>query len=87
MEPCKNVIIFVFDNSPSVYIGGRNKNILVLGERSTQVLDNAAIIAEAKYLINLTELGTWFVLNLYHNGSNSFPLVHAVKMNQFKAKD
>ena len=51
MEACKNVIIFGFDNSSSVYIDGRNKNILVLGEGPRQGLDNATITGEAKCLI------------------------------------
>ena len=44
----KNVIIFGVDNSSSVHINGKNKNILVLGERPTQGLDNATITPEAK---------------------------------------
>ena len=68
----KNIIIFGVDNSSSVHIDGRNKNILVLGEESTQGLEKATIIAEAKYPINFTELGKLFVLSLHYNGSNSF---------------
>ena len=48
-------VIFGVDNSSSVHIDGRNKNIIVLGEGSTQGLDNATITAEAKYPINFTE--------------------------------
>ena len=57
-----------------MHIDGTNKNILVLGEGTTQSLDNATIIAEAKYLINFTESGKRFVLSLHYNGSNSFLL-------------
>ena len=47
---------FGVDNSSSVYIDGRKKNILVLGEGTThQGLDNATITAEVKYPINFTE--------------------------------
>ena len=49
-------------------------------------LDNTAI-TEDKYSINFTESGKRFVLNLHHNGSNSFLFVNTVKMCQFKAKD
>ena len=49
----KNVIIFGVNNSYSVNIDVRSKNILVLGKGRTQGLDNATITAEAKYPINL----------------------------------
>ena len=70
-----NVIIFGVDNSSSVHIDGRNKNILVLGEGSTRGLEGATIIAEAKHPINYTESGKRFVLNIHFNGSNSFSLL------------
>ena len=41
-------------------IEGRNKNILVLGEGSTQHLDNSTITAETKYSINFTKSGQRF---------------------------
>ena len=68
-------------------IEGRNKNILVLGEGSTQHLDNSTITAETKYSINFTKSGQRFVLSLHCNGSNSFLFFNAVKMYQFKVKD
>ena len=71
---------FRVDNSSSVYIDGKNKNILALGEGPTQGLDNATITAEAKYPINFTELGKRFVFSLHHSGINSFLFVDAVKM-------
>ena len=83
----RNVIIFGVDNSSSVHIDGRNKNILVLGEGPTEGLDNATITAEAKYPINFTESGKRFVLSLHYNGIDSFLFVNAVKMYEFKAKD
>ena len=60
----ENVIIFGIDNSSSVNIDGRNKNILVLSEGPTQGLDYATITAEAKHPISFTESGKRFVLNL-----------------------
>ena len=67
-----NVIIFAVDNSSSVDIVGRNKNLFVLGEGSTQRLHNTTIAAEAKYPISFTELRKRFVLSLHYSGSNSF---------------
>ena len=82
-----NVIIFGADNSSSVHIDSRNKNILVLGEGPTQGLDNATITVEVKYSINFTESGKPFALSRHCNGSNSFLFVDTVKMYQFKAKN
>ena len=63
------------------------KDISVLGEGPTQGLDNTSIRAEAKYSINLKELGKRFVLSMPYNESNSFLFVNATKMYQFKVKD
>ena len=49
----KNDIIFGADMSSSVYIDNKSKDILILGEGPTQWLDDTALRAEAKYLINL----------------------------------
>ena len=75
----KNVIIVGIDNS-SVHIDGRNKNILILGERPAQGLDHATITAEVKYPINFTESTKRFVLSLHYNRSNSFLIVDAAKI-------
>ena len=81
----KSVIMFGFDNSYSVHIDCRNKNILVLSEKSTQGSDNATITVEAKYPIISTESVQQFMLSLHYNGSNSFLFVNAIKIFQFKA--
>ena len=83
----KNFIILGVDNSSSVHIDGRNKNILVFGEGLTKGLDNVTIRAEAKYPIPFTESGKRFELSRHYNGSNSFIFDNAVKMYQFNAKD
>ena len=69
-----------------MHIDGRNKNILILSERPTQGLDHATITAEVKYPINFTESTKRFVLSLHYNRSNSFLIVNAAKIYQFKAK-
>ena len=68
----KHIIIFRTDLSLSLYIDNKNKDILILGEGPTQVLDDTTLKAEVKYLINFTEQGKRFVLGLHYNGSNSF---------------
>ena len=73
--------------SSSVYIGNKNKDILILGEGPTQGLDDTTLTAEAKYPINFTQSGKRFVLSLHCNGRNSFLFVNATKLYQFKAKE
>ena len=69
-----------------MHIDGRNKNILFLGERSTQGLDNATITGETKHPINFTGSGKQFVLSLHYNESNNV-FICQLKMYQFRAKD
>ena len=51
----KNVIIFAPDRSSSVHIDIKNKDILILGEETTQWLDDTTLTVEAKYSINFTQ--------------------------------
>ena len=83
----KNVIIFGADMSSFVHIDNENKDILILGEGTTQGLDDTTLSVEAKYPIEFTKPNKKFVLNLHYNGSNSFLLVNATIISQFKAKD
>ena len=78
----KNVIIFGGDNSSSMHIDGKNKNILVLGEGPTQGLEDATITAESKYSILQNQEN-----DFCYNRSNTFQFVNTVKICQFKAKD
>ena len=50
----QNDIIFGVNKGLSVHIDSKNENVLVLGVRPTQVLDNATITVEDKYLIYFT---------------------------------
>ena len=56
-------------------VHNKNKNILILGERPTQGLDDTTLTAEAKYPINFTQAGKRFVLSLHYIGNNSFYLL------------
>ena len=51
----RNVTTFGGDNSFSVHVDNKKKNISVFGEGPTQELDDLTITAEAKYSINVTE--------------------------------
>ena len=48
----------------SVHIDNKNKDILVLGEGTTQGLNNTTMTAEYKYPINFIQSGKRFVLGL-----------------------
>ena len=50
----ENVVVFGVDNSSSVHIDNRKKDISVLGKGPTQGLENATITTEAKYSINFS---------------------------------
>ena len=47
--------------SSSVDIDNKNKDILILGEGTTQVLDDTTLTAETKYPINFMQSGQRFV--------------------------
>ena len=82
----KNVIIFGVDNSSSVRIDNKRKDILVLGESPMQGLDNTTITAEAKYSINFTISREKICLSPHFNGSSSFLFVNAAKYINSKQK-
>ena len=83
----KNVIVFEADMSSYKYIDNKNKNNLILGEGTTQGLDNTTLTAEEKYAIHFTQLRKRFVLRLHYNTSNSFLFFYATEIYDFKAKD
>ena len=66
--------------SSSVHIDNENKNILILGERPSQGLDDTTLTAEAIYLINFTHSNKRFVWSLQYNGSNRFLFANATKI-------
>ena len=87
-ESCgKNVFIFGVDMSSSVNVDNKGKDILILGEGSTQGLHGTTFTAEAKYPINFRQSGKRFLFSPYYDGSNSFLFVNTTKGYQFKAKN
>ena len=63
------------------------KNILILGEAFTQVLDDTTLTAEKMYSINFTENNKKFCLSSHYNGANSYLFVNGIDIIKFKAKD
>ena len=70
---------------PSMHIDNKNKDILIIGERATQILDDTTLTPEEKHPINFTQSGKRFVLSLQYNGSNSFLFVNATRIYEIKA--
>ena len=70
-----------------MHIDNKGKDIIILGEGSTQRLDDTTLTAEAKYPINFTQSGKRFELSLHYNGNNRFLFVEATKTYQFNVKD
>ena len=64
-----------------MYIDNKNKDILILGERPTQRLDDTPLTADTINRINFTQPRKKFVLNLHYNESNSFLFVNAKKIS------
>ena len=56
--------------SPLVHVDIKGKDILILGEGTTQGLDDTTLTAEAKYPVNFTQSGKRSVLSLHYNGNN-----------------
>ena len=78
------VIIFEADMNSSVQIDNKEIDILILGEGTTQGLDDTILTAEAKYSINFTQSNRKFYLSLLYTGSNGFLFVNATKIYQLK---
>ena len=76
----KYVIIFGVDNSSSVYIDSKKKDILVLCKGPTQGLDDTMITAEAEYSINFSRLRRKFCLRKHYNGRNNSLFVNSTKI-------
>ena len=69
-----------------MHIDNKNKDILILGERATKILDDTTLTPEEKHPINFTQSRKRFVLSPQYNGSNSFLFVNVTKIYQFKAR-
>ena len=55
MDLVKITIIFGVDMSSSVHVDSTKTDVLILGEDSTQGLDDTTLTAETKYSINFTD--------------------------------
>ena len=76
----KDGVIFWADMGSSVHVDNNNKDILIVGEGTTQGLDDTTLSAEAIYPINFTQTNKRFVWSPHYNGSNSFLFLNATKI-------
>ena len=86
MGKMKNFINLGADMSSSVHIDNKNKDILIIGEGTTQGLNDTTLTAETIYPINFTQPNKRFLLSLHYNGSNSFLFVNFTKNISIKSK-
>ena len=56
--------------SSSVHIDNKEKDILILGSGSTQVLGENSLTAEKMYSISFSKTRKKFCLSLHYNGAN-----------------
>ena len=70
----------------SEHIDNKKKEILILGNGPTQVLEHTST-AEKMYSINFTVTKNKFCLNLNYNGAKSHLFVNDTEIYKFKAKD
>ena len=74
MEAMKK-IIFGADMSSPMHTDNKGKDILIIGKRPTQSLDDMTLTAEVKYAIHFTQSKKIFVLCLHFNGSRRLCIV------------
>ena len=68
----KNTIIFWVNNTLSVHVDNKEKDILVLCEGPAQEFSSTTITEKAKYSIDFSRAIKTLCLNLYYNESTSF---------------
>ena len=73
--------------SSSAHPNNRTKNILVLGQGITQVLDDTTLNAEKMYQVNFSATKKGFCLILHWNGANIYLFVNAIEIIKFKVKN
>ena len=80
------VIILGLDMSSSVHVDNKKKDILILGNSSTQGLKHI-LSEERMYSVNFAVRKTKICLSLHYNGTNSYIFVNGIEIYKFKAKD
>ena len=72
--------------SSYAHIDNKKNNILILGKRPTQRLEDT-LTAEKMYSINFAVTRKKFCLSLHYNRANSYLFVKITEIYKFKGKD
>ena len=72
----RNVLIFGADMSFSIHKINRANHIHIMGDGSTQGINDTTIYSEKKYFRNFTEPNVKFVLSLHYNGDDSYLFIN-----------
>ena len=80
-------VLGVDNNSSSSHTDNRKNSFLVLGEGSTDGINDGTGAAEDNSSIKFTKENTKFFLRLHYNGDESYLYVNITKICKFKAKD
>ena len=80
----RNVLISGVDMSSFMHVDNKKK---ILGEDSTQGLNDITLTAEKNYSINFTENNKKLCLSLCCNEANSYLFVNGTEIYKFTAKD
>ena len=75
----QNVIIFGVHINSSIHVENKKKDILILGNGSTEGLEHT-VTAEKMYSINFTVIKKKFCLNLNYSGANSYLFVNGTEI-------
>ena len=79
----RNIAIFVAEMSSSVHIHNKRKDVLIIGKRLTDRLDNTTL---TKYFIDFNQQKK-YCSSRYYNQVNSYVFVSGVQICKFKAND
>ena len=81
----KNAVIFDVDNSSSFNSDNRKNKFLVLGEITTDGINDTSGRAEEK--IRFSKEKTKFCLSLHYNGNESYMYVNETEVCKIEAND
>ena len=80
----KLLIFFGVDNSSSILVDNKKKDILVLGKGPKKELDYTTITSDAEYSIKFSISQRKLYLSLHYNESNSCLFVNPTKVYYLK---
>ena len=77
IDSARNVVIFGNDNSSSCHTDNWKNKFLVLGEGSSQGINDSTGAADKHFSVNFSKANTKFCLSLHYNSDESY--LHVIK--------